>query len=341
MTKLPDISSIKCLEDALELCSEIKQDLILENKIIYEGHPAWRELGELILKVVESGESVLELGASFSYFGQLILSQKENCCYLGIEKDVASSYIAGKVIDPFKSGVVLHSSLEYETLKMLDDSCTIFDVVILGSLINQLSSDHFTESCAIIDRISPKIIFDLESIEESVAQDIFSCFRTELDALKTLFPTKDFEQIAVIDGSPVFMGTQKGGKNNYKKTARDPYIGKISNERKYFIRGDKMIKQNLLNPHNEVVVLQPGFSLWDWSMCGKIMSPSKEKISQQAIEKFKQLPKTATDIRPWNMIWSAEGLTYIDTVSQHEPDHCNFNEDDINIVLNWIDSVFK
>ena len=212
--------------------------------------------------------------------------------------------------------------------------------------------DKLVEMCLILDRMSRKVVIeasvpgDQGACGQHVLDNIFGRFRSIEDAMCVLFPNKDFTLIGEAKShfrykSTALLGSQKGGKVNYKKTARDPYIGKMSNERKYFIRGDKMIKQNLLNPHNEVVDLLPGFSLWDWSMCGKFMSPSKEEISQQAIEKFKKLPKTATDIRPWNMIWSSEGLTYIDMVSKHEPDHCNFNEDDINIVLNWIDSVYQ
>ena len=307
----------------------------------------------MILQHIEDGESVLDMGANFSYFGQRILSEKKNCCYLGIEREVSFSFIAGKVLQPFKGGVALNGDLDYDTLKLLDDSCTMFDTIILTSIIHHFPMDKLVEMCLILDRMSRKVIIEASipgdegACGQHVLDNIFGRFRSIEDALCVLFPNKNFELIGEAKSHvseinrPLYVGKQKGGKGNYKKAARDPYIGKMSNERKYFIHGDKMVKQNLLNPHNEVVDLVPGFLLWDWAMCGTLMSPTKEEISQQAIEEFNKLPKTATDIRPWNMIWSAEGLTYIDMVSQHEPDHCNFNEDDVNIVLNWIDSVYQ
>ena len=84
----------------------------------------------MIMKCIDDGESVLDMGANFSYFGQRILTEKKDCCYLGIEREISFSFIAGKVLESFKGGVALNGDLDYDTLKLLDDSCTMFDTII-------------------------------------------------------------------------------------------------------------------------------------------------------------------------------------------------------------------
>ena len=76
-------------------------------------------------------------------------------------------------------------------------------------------------------------------------------------------------------------------------------------------------------------------------MCGKFVTPNREKLISEAVEKFKKLPKDATDIRPWNIIWSADGLTYIDCASKAEPGHCDLRDDDINMIIAWVNSIFE
>ncbi|MCM8543434.1 MAG: hypothetical protein NE328_24405 [Lentisphaeraceae bacterium] len=353
MTHKLILSDETAIQDVLKMCPEIYQDVVISGETVQKGRRSCQERGDIIVNCIDDGESVLDMGANFAYFGQRILSEKKDCCYLGIEREITFSFIAGKVMEVFKGGAVINGNLDYEMLKMLDDSCASFDAIILTSIIHHFPKDHLVEMCLILDRMCKKVIIeasvpgDTGACGQGVLYEIFDKFKSIEDAMAVLFPTKDFELIGKAKSHvseierPLLLGKQRGGKAKYSKTARDPYIGKMSNERKYFIRGDKMIKQNLLNPAQEIVDLKPGFLLWDWAMCGKFVTPNREKLISEAVEKFKQLPKDATDIRPWNIIWSADGLTYIDCASKAEPGHCDLRDDDINMIIAWVNSIFE
>ena len=352
MTHKLILSDDTALHDVLKLCPEIYQDVVISGETVQKGRRSCQERGDIIVNCIDDGESVLDMGANFAYFGQRILSEKKDCCYLGIEREITFSFIAGKVMEVFDGGAVLNGDLDYDMLKMLDDSCASFDAIILTSIIHHFPKDHLVEMCLILDRMCKKVIIEASvpgdegACGQGVLYEIFDKFKSIEDAMTVLFPTKDFElvgkaksHVSSID-RPMFLGTQRGGKEKYSKTARDPYIGKMTNERKYFIRGDKMLKQNLRNPAQKQVDIKPGFLLWDWAMVGKYVTPNREKLITQAVDKFWRLPKNSTDIRPWNIIWSAEGLHYIDCTSQVEPEHCNLQQDDINMIINWVDSIF-
>ncbi len=340
------------LSKAIEMCPEIYQNIVVDSKMIHEGHRTCEDRARVILKTVEDGDSILDIGANFAYFGHRILSEKKKCCYLGIERELTSSIIASHVLKNYKGALFINGNISYELLNAIDTTCENVDTLLLMSILHHFPLKHFVAICQIFDRISKKIVIELapeddcNACGQNIITGIFTKFKSQLDALTVLFPSKNFELAGEAESHvtkvkrQIFVGIQRGGTERYSKIARDPYIGKIPNERTYIIEGNKMLKKNVLNDNQEIVRLKPGFLLWNWSIFGKYLIPFHKTMEEQTINFFKRISTESTDIRPWNLLWSARGVRYIDTTSKNEPEHCKFRPDDLDPILIWLKAVF-
>jgi len=129
------------LEEAIEKCPEIYQDIIVDGKMVRQGRRLCRERAEMILDVVEDKDSVLDIGANFAYFGHRILSEKKQCTYLGVEREITSCTIAANVLKSYTGGAYVCGNFTYPMLKAIDSTCENVDTLLLMSIIH-----HFPES---------------------------------------------------------------------------------------------------------------------------------------------------------------------------------------------------
>lgn len=340
------------LEEAIAKCPEIYQDIIVDGELIKQGRRLCRNRAEMILDVVEDKDSVLDIGANFAYFGHRILSEKKQCTYLGIEREITSCTIAANVLNPYSGAVYVCGNFTYPLLKAIDSTCENVDTLLLMSIIHHFPEEHLVEMCIMFDRLCRKLVIELapssdkNACGQEVINNIFGRFNNDLDALSVLFPNKEFKLVGTAKSHvtnierPVYVGIQKGGIGKYEKVARDPYVGKIHNERNYLIKDRKMLKQNVINDSTEMVNLNHGFLLWNWASLGPFVAPSREAVTEQAEQRFEQLSKESTDIRPWNLLWTSRGIRYIDISSSNEPEHCQYREDDIVPVVAWLNSIW-
>ncbi len=340
------------LSEAIENCSEIYQNIIIDGMLIRKGKRTCEDRAKVILDTVEDKDSVLDIGANFGYFGHKILSEKKKCCYLGIEREYSSTIIASHVLKKYVGALFMCGNINFELLKALDDSCENVDTLLLMSILHHFPIRDFVGICQIFDRMSRKVVIELapendcNACGQKVIKDVFGKFKSQLDALTVLFPSKAFHLAGEAESHvtqvkrKIFVGIQIDGVKRYHKNARDPFIGKNHNARKYVIEGDKMLKKNIYTDYEEIVRLIPGFLLWNWSTFGKYMLPSQQEAQKQAKKYFERISLGSSDVRPWNILWTARGLRYIDITSKKEADYCTLRPTDIDPILIWLKTVF-
>lgn len=101
---------------------------------------------------------------------------------------------------------------------------------------------------------------------------------------------------------------------NYHRTSIFPYIGYPQDPRNYDLQSTEkglVIKKTHLDKQIEAI---PGVLFYDIAQIGSIFTPSYGTLIQQTENEFDRLEKleNIADIRPWNMLFTANGLRFID-----------------------------
>ncbi len=132
---------------------------------------------------------------------------------------------------------------------------------------------------------------------------------------------------------------------NYYREAFFPYIDYPLQPRHYLLKSDEG-KATLYKTHlNKSIDLEPGCLLYDIAKIGRILFPNKDSLLNQIEKQFNYLDKqeNVADVRPWNLLFSAQGLKFIDChyTTDLTSDLLYKPQQDAYLIKNYLENLFK
>jgi len=279
------------LDDALAKLPEVYQTIRVGDRVI----PGLRDC-ETRLAVLRGdgihGEVVLEVGSSLGFFSRgladdnLVVSVEQSAECVAVQLEALR-------VEP-RQMLLVRGSLTRTWVEAVTKTCTVFDSVLLLSVLHHMPRGDVQSIFRACKALARKVYTEIAEDGESNAcgPDSRSVYlprgevlyreRTHLGGLR---------DIAVHRGS-----TSRKVTRSY---VGSPYRGELSLE---FDGEWRFEKQGVSRPY------APGVLLWDIRLLGPIVWPL------DLVDQFDALlDPSMRDVMPWNLIYTREGLQFIDT----------------------------
>ncbi|BAY97207.1 group 1 glycosyl transferase [Tolypothrix tenuis PCC 7101] len=344
--KLQDLSKLDNLIDDLP---EVYQSIYLHGELIREGVRANDfERLEVIKDYIKPKQTILDIGSNVGFFTINLAKLFPENVFVSIEKQYPYARLQQELIklEGVNNVILIHSEVTTEWLYKATQACVYFDVTLLLSVLHHIpdAETFLTE----LNEISKSFIIELPHPDESkvCGKDILKKQLTleKISQVKPVFLKMPYEAATHCD-TDLKRSFYYADSPNYARESIFPYIGYPLQPRNYFLKTDAeglIIHKSHLNQDIRTV---PGIVLSDVAQIGEILVPSYETCNQKIADEFDRLEKldNVADIRPWNILLTAEGLQFIDYQYTKDLDnHLKFNKNrDLDFIKNYLNLIFN
>ncbi len=327
---------------------EIYQSIYLHDKLIKEGvRKNDMERLDVIKSYIKPGQTILDVGSNVGFFTiQLAKAFPENV-FVSIEKSQPYAKLQLEILkqEKLKNVILIHSECSIDWLKKASLACTFFDVTLLLSVLHHMeNASQFLEK---VSRISKSLIIEMPNPNESrvCGKDILKTqlHLEQLTQIKPSFKKLDYESSTHCDPN-LKRAFYYLDSPDYERECLFPYIGYPLSPRKYTLKSidDEL---TLYKSHlKQKLKLIPGILLYDISQIGILLFPEREQLQHQINQEFEVLDKidNVADISPWNILFSAKGLKFIDYkyTSDLASSLRYSKERDKTLISNYLEEIF-
>jgi len=354
MTITNSISSktLERINKLIDELPEIYQPIYLQGELIREGvrQNDWERL-EVIKKLIKPGQTVLDIGSNVGFFTIELAKIFPENVFVSVEKQVSYAKLQKELlqVEKLTNVILINSEVTVEWLKAASQACTYFDVTLLLSVLHHMKdASEFLQE---LSKISKSLIIELPNPNESkvCGKEILREQLTveKLKLYKPIFEKLDYESTTHCDAD-LKREFYYADSPKYHRESCFPYIGYPVQPRNYRLQNlngkNVLYKEHL----NETINLIPGVLLYDLHQIGSILYPNLKIISSQLEKEFKSLDGISNseeakiaDIRPWNILFTSEGLKFIDCkyTSDLDYDLIYDRERDLKIISNYLEAI--
>ncbi len=333
----------------IEQLPEVYQSIYLDDKLIREGvrKNDWERL-EVIKPYIKPKQTILDIGSNVGFFTIQLAKLFPQNVFLSIEANPSYAYLQKELLtqEDLKNVVLINSVVTVDWLQRASLACNYFDMTLLLSVLHHMSnaSDFLTE----VSKISRSLLIEMPHSEESgvCGKDVI---REQLNIDKLSIVKPEFNQLdykasthcdAHLTRSFYYANTP-----NYYREALFPYIDYPLQPRHYVLKSDGE-KATLYKTHlNKSIDLEPGWLVYDITKIGSIIFADQDTLMSQVEQQLNYLDKqeNVADICPWNLLFSAQGLIFIDC--QYTPDLTSNlryeRKRDAHSIKNYLENIFK
>lgn len=346
---LTDTKHLSNLEKFINTLPEVYQSIYLHGELIREGVRGNDfERLEVIKNYIKPKQTILDIGSNVGFFTINLAKLFPDNIFVSIEKQYPYARLQQELIklEGVNNVILIHSEVSIEWLTKATQACTYFDVTLLLSVLHHIqdAEDFLTQ----LNKISKSFLIELPHPDESRV-----CGK---DVLKTQLSLERISQVKPVFIKMPYEATTHCDTNlkrsffyadtpNYQRESIFPYIGYPLVPRSYILRADEqglVIYKSHLDRYIQAI---PGVLFSDIAQIGQILIPNYETCITKIKSEFNRLKKldNVADIRPWNILFTADGLQFIDY--EYTPDLDNnlklHENKDLNLIKSYFSEIFN
>jgi SAM-dependent methyltransferase len=342
-TTADDLADLQMLMDNV---AEIYQDVVVAGRVIRRGVRECESRLAALLPQVDDGDTVLDVGSSFGYFGRGIAAARPRSVVVSVEKDRASVALQRRLLlaERAENVILVHGEVDLEWMRRANAACTFFDDVLLLSVLHHFSAADLPGVLAELDRLGARLLVELpETAEEKVCgREPVTVLASHGGDLNPLLPSPrariELGKTASHLHPEITRSLAAYARLDLERVAGAAYVGdpglKLGPDGapRFVFRRRPEGGWSFAKGGQESAYV-PGVSLWDVRQLGRVVWPGVPRLLAQfdaAIAALK--PEQRWDIRPWNLIYTADGLRVIDSDRGDTPRDTG----DVDRVRNWI-----
>ncbi|WP_414561706.1 MULTISPECIES: glycosyltransferase [unclassified Anabaena] len=344
-----DPDTLATLEKLIDNLPEVYQSIYLNGELIREGVRGNDfERLEVIKSYIKPNQTILDIGSNVGFFSINIAKIFPDNVFVSIEKQYHYARLQQELIklEGVNNIILIHSEVTTEWLLKAIEACTYFDVTLLLSVLHHIQdAEDFLKN---LNHISKSFIMELPHPDESrvCGKDVLKQQLTleKISQVKPVFNKMPYEAKTHCDAH-LKRSFYYADSPNYQRESIFPYIGYPLQPRSYLLKADiqgLVIHKSHLNQDIQTI---PGVLLSDVAQLGQILMPSYETCIQKIETEFDRLQyiDNVADIRPWNILFTADGLKFIDYQYTKDLDSVlKFNKSrDLDLIKNYLNLIFS
>lgn len=310
--------NLERIEKLIAQLPEVYQSIYVKGELIREGvrKNDWERL-QVIKQYIKPEQTILDIGSNVGFFTIELAKFFPNNVFVTVEKQRSYARLQAELIalENLKNVVLINSEVTVDWLKRAAEACSYVDVTLLLSVLHHMKDAE--EFLSAINKISKSLIIEMPHPDESrvCGKDVLKNQLTveKLSLVKPYFRKLDYEANTHCDPN-LKRAFYYVDSPDYERKSIFPYIGYPLTPREYLIKttneGVTIHKSHL----SQDVRCIPGFLLSDVAQIGKILYPKLPEFKKQVEQEFDRLDRenNVADIRPWNLLFTAKGLKFID-----------------------------
>lgn len=337
------------LEKLIDALPEVYQSIYLHGELIREGVRANDfERLEVIKDYIKPKQTILDIGSNVGFFTINLAKLFPENIFVSIEKQYPYARLQQELIklEGVNNIILIHSEVSTEWLYSAAQACTYFDVTLLLSVLHHIqdAEDFLTN----LNQVSKSLIMELPHPDESrvCGKDVLKQQLTleKISQVKPVFIKMPYEATTHCD-TDLKRSFYYAESPNYQRQSIFPYIGYPLQPRSYILKADSeglVIHKSHLNQDIKAI---PGILISDVAQIGQVFMPSYETCLQKIETEFDRLEQldNVADVRPWNILFTKDGLQFIDYQYTHDLDsNLKFNKNrDLDLIKNYLKSIFR
>lgn len=300
--------------------SEVYQDVVVDGSTVAKGVRECDSRYNLIEPYLKDNEVVLDVGSSLGYFSTRIAREHPSSLVVSFESVAEHCEVQRQIAE--KEGlfnlVVCHHRLSRECLRVWERCVECIDLVLLLSVLHHFPKEDVVPVFDMLGSMSAKIIAEFPNQREKkicgsetleVLEDLMFSGRTigktvsHLENLRRrmmLYDTGGF----VRNGLNAYIGANHDGRHLHE--SEPGLFGWTVNGKPDAIQGINAWNLLHFNP------------VW----------PKPEWWASQAVSAYQKLEQKS-DVRPWNLLVTARGMTAIDYDEFPDDSPESFQESDL------------
>jgi len=339
----------KKIEKLIAQLPEVYQSIYIEGELITEGvRKNDAERLQVIQNYIEPGQTILDVGSNVGFFTISLAKLFPDNVFISVEKQYSYAILQAELLarEKLENVILINSEVTVDWLKKAVEACTYFDVTLLLSVLHHMKDAE--EFLSAINKISKSLIIEMPHPDESrvCGKDVLKNQLTveKLSVVKPDFRKLDYEANTHCDAN-LKRAFYYADSPDYERKSIFPYIGYPLCPREYLIKstnkGVTIHKSHL----GQDVRCIAGFLLSDVVQIGKILYPELPGLKKQVEAEFDRLDRenNVADIRPWNLLFTAKGLKFIDFKYTEDLDRdLKYDRQrDTQIINTYLDRVFE
>lgn len=317
------ILNLEKIQKLIQQLPEVYQSIYIGKNLIAEGvRKNDIERLEVIEKYIKPGQTILDVGSNVGFFTIQLAKKFPDNVFVSVEKQPGYSDLQAELlkIEGLTNVIFINSIVSFDWVAKAAEACAYFDVTLLLSVLHHMEdAEQFLSE---INKISKSLIIEMPDPKESrvCGKNILSQLTLEkLSQIKPVFQKLDYEASTHCDPN-LRRSFYYADSPEYQRKSIFPYIGYPLSPREYLIKATHeglIIHKSHLNQDVKCI---PGVILSDVAQIGNILYPGLEEMRQQVNREFARLDQeeNIADLRPWNLLFTADGLKFIDC--QYTPD---------------------
>ena len=292
--------------------SEIYQDIELEGEVVWKGKRDCAGRWEVIKKHIKPGMVILDLGSSTGYFAIKIAKEFPTCLVISMECMPAEATLQRELLnfEELHNVVLLEHRLTVEDLLEWIKCVESIDLLLAVSVLHHFPTESSLDVLGHLSRMIPEIIAEIPEVEE-----VDACGQ---GAMRHLAPFKDVLEMHY--PSVKSLGRFKSHLGEYERT--------VWKAKKIMSRGGLLAywdSPNTIKRHtiskiagewkvDDKEKFIPGVNVWTLLRFNPIWPEPAwwQGESRVACKKAIESEKYISDLRPWNMLMTAKGLSFFD-----------------------------
>ena len=341
--------TLENLEELINNLPEVYQSIYLHGELIREGVRSNDfERLEAIKQYIKPKQTILDIGSNVGFFSIHLAKMFPQNVFVSIEKQYPYVRLQEQLIklEGLNNIILIHSEVSTEWLTKAAEACTYFDVTLLLSVLHHIpDAENFLTK---LNQISKSFIMELPHPDESrvCGKDVLKQQLTldKISQVKPVFIKMPYEATTHCD-TDLKSSFYYAESPNYQRESIFPYIGYPLQPRSYLLKADSEGLVIHKAHHNKDIQTIPGVLFSDIAQIGQILIPSYQTCIEQIETEFARLEQidNVADIRPWNILFTADDLKFIDYEYSDDLDsQLKFNKNrDVDLIKNYFNLVFR
>jgi glycosyltransferase involved in cell wall biosynthesis len=337
------------LEQLIADLPEVYQSIYVKGELVCEGVRGNEfERLEVIKDYIKPGQTILDVGSNVGFFTINLAKLFPENVFVSVENQYSYARLQQELIEleGVTNVILINSTMSTEWLIKAAQACTYFDTTLLLSILHHIpDAENFLTQ---LGQVSKSFIIELPHPDESkvCGKDIIRKQLTveKIGQVKPVFVKMPYEATTHCDAN-LKRSFYYADSPDYQRDSIYPYIGYPLAPRSYNLQATDrglIIQKNHLDRQIEAI---PGVLFSDIAQIGSVLAPSYKTCIKQITNELNRLEKSdnVADLRPWNMLFTANGLQFIDY--EYTPDldqHLKFNKSsDFNIIKDYLELTFN
>jgi glycosyltransferase involved in cell wall biosynthesis len=325
------------LEQLIAKLPEVYQSIYVKGELIREGVRGNEfERLEVIKNYIKPGQTILDVGSNVGFFTINLAKLFPENVFVSVENQYSYARLQQELIEleGVTNVILINSTMSTDWLIKAAQACAYFDTTLLLSILHHIpDAENFLTQ---LGQVSKSFIIELPHPDESkvCGKDIIRKQLTveKIGRVKPVFIKMPYEATTHCDAS-LKRSFYYADSPEYERQSIYPYIGFPEAPRNYHIKANNdeglIIYKTRIDQDIKAI---PGVLLYDIAKIGPIFSPSYETCIKQIeceIDRLENIENVG-DLRPWNILFTASGLKFIDYQDVNNLDNnLNFIQKDL------------